>query len=261
MTPNDNLSDLRIGHQPTLRLRVVEVLRNAILDGRFQPGERLVERKLCELTGVSRTSVREALRHLETEGLVRNAPNRGPSVAGLTREDAIEIYEARRALEGPPGEQLPRQALEGLAGELFTRRATGAQMRAQKAALSQLRAAIASREMREISKRTTHFYDVLLDGCGNAVITSFLRSLNARVTFLRTRSMSQKGLAPHSLAEMRRIVDAIATGDARKARAACEEHVDRARDAALTMLGKRSEPESEPAPAARKTAAARPRRA
>ncbi len=248
MTPNDNLSDLRIGHQPTLRLRVVEVLRNAILDGRFQPGERLVERKLCELTGVSRTSVREALRHLETEGLVRNAPNRGPSVAGLTREDAIEIYEARRALEG-------------LAGELFTRRATGAQMRALKAALSQLRAAIASREMREISKRTTHFYDVLLDGCGNAVITSFLRSLNARVTFLRTRSMSQKGRAPHSLAEMRRIVDAIATGDARKARAACEEHVDRARDAALTMLGKRSEPESEPAPAARKTAAARPRRA
>src|SRR5579883_2837542 len=228
MTPNDNLSDLRIGHQPTLRLRVVEVLRNAILDGRFQPGERLVERKLCELTGVSRTSVREALRHLETEGLVRNAPNRGPSVAGLTREDAIEIYEARRAL---------------------------------KAALSQLRAAIASGEMREISKRTTHFYDVLLDGCGNAVITSFLRSLNARVTFLRTRSMSQKGRAPHSLAEMRRIVDAIATGDARKARAACEEHVDRARDAALTMLGKRSEPESQPAPAARKTAAARPRRA
>ena len=61
-----------------LRDQVLEVLRKAILDLRFKPGDRLIERELCEMVGVSRTSIREALRHLESEGLVTNKPNVGP---------------------------------------------------------------------------------------------------------------------------------------------------------------------------------------
>jgi DNA-binding GntR family transcriptional regulator len=229
MTTIDSFSDLRIGRQQTLRHQVVEALRNAILDCRFKPGDRLVERKLCELTGVSRTSVREALRHLESEGLVRNTPNKGQTVADVTAAEAGEIYEVRRALEG-------------LAGELFTRRAGASQVRALKDALGRMRAAFAAGVTRDIRNETTHFYEVLLTGCGNAVIAGMLRSLNARVMFLRATSMSQKGRGPHSLAEMRRIVDAIASGDPAAARRACEDHVDQARDAALEVLTNRAEP-------------------
>src|SRR5882672_4452774 len=84
----------------TLRQQVLEVLRGAILNFQFKPGDRLIERELCEMTGVSRTSVREALRHLESEGLVQNLPNKGPMVATVTGEEAREIFEVRRVLEG-----------------------------------------------------------------------------------------------------------------------------------------------------------------
>ena len=97
----------------TLRQQVLDVLRNAILEARFKPGDRLIERELCELTGVSRTSVREALRHLESEGLVRNIPNKGPTVATVGLEEAQQIYEMREALEGQAGRLFAQRAPAG----------------------------------------------------------------------------------------------------------------------------------------------------
>ena len=66
----------------TLRTMVEDRLRTAILTGHFETGQRLVERELCELFGVGRTSVREALRQLEAEGLVTTVPHKGPTAAG-----------------------------------------------------------------------------------------------------------------------------------------------------------------------------------
>src|SRR5438552_16463065 len=94
-------TDMRVVRNTvTLRQQVLEVLRGAILNFQFKPGDRLIERELCEMTGVSRTSVREALRHLESEGLVQNLPNKGPMVATVTADEAREIFEVRRVLEG-----------------------------------------------------------------------------------------------------------------------------------------------------------------
>ena len=83
----------------TLRELALEKMRDAILGRHFQPGDRLVERALCEQLGVSRTVVREVLRHLETEGLVETLPHQGPIVARLEPEQAAQIYELRAALE------------------------------------------------------------------------------------------------------------------------------------------------------------------
>src|SRR4051794_19741899 len=84
----------------TLHMRTVEVLRQAILEGHFKPGDRLVERKLCEMTGVGRSSIREALRQLEAEQLIEYTPNRGPTVTVITPEKAEELYQVRGAIEG-----------------------------------------------------------------------------------------------------------------------------------------------------------------
>ena len=84
----------------TLRELTLDKVRNAIVTGHFRPGDRLVERDLCSQLGVSRTVVREVLRHLETEGLVVNPPTRGPMVASLDIGEARQIYEIRGALEG-----------------------------------------------------------------------------------------------------------------------------------------------------------------
>src|SRR5215813_6435109 len=83
----------------TLRGLALEKMRDAILDFRLRPGERLVERTLCERLGVSRTVVREVLRHLEAEGLVESIPQQGPAVARPDPARAAQIYEIRALLE------------------------------------------------------------------------------------------------------------------------------------------------------------------
>src|SRR4029077_9690837 len=99
-SPVANVTSLLVDRPwPRLRERVVEILRSAIRRGQFAPGERLTERKLGMLVGVSRTVIREALRQLEADGLVDNIPYRGPSVAVYSREQVIEIYDVRNALE------------------------------------------------------------------------------------------------------------------------------------------------------------------
>ena len=224
MTASDIQASLRIKRQTTtLRQQVLEALRNAILDFQFKPGDRLVERELCELTGVSRTSVREALRHLESEGLVENVANRGPTVAALTVEDARQIYEVR-------------SALEALAGALFAERASEAQRQALVAATRKLEDAFASGDRRRIRQQTSRYYDVLLEGSGNKFVGDMIRGLQARVMFLRSTSMSHPGRAPASLAEMQRITKAIQKRDPKAAHEACRAHIDAARDAALAML-------------------------
>jgi DNA-binding GntR family transcriptional regulator len=224
MTVSDIQPSLRIKRQTTtLRQQVLEALRNAILDFQFKPGDRLVERELCEMTGVSRTSVREALRHLESEGLVENVANRGPTVATLTVEDARQIYEVR-------------SALEALAGALFAERASEAQRQALVAATRKLEDAFASGDRRRIRQQTSRYYDVLLEGSGNKFVGDMIRGLQARVMFLRSTSMSHPGRAPASLAEMQRITRAIQKRDPKAAHEACRVHIEAARDAALAML-------------------------
>ncbi len=84
----------------TLRELTLDKVRIAILNQYFKPGQRLIERSLCEELGVSRTVVREVLRHLETEGLVQSVPKQGPIVAVIDADTTRQIYELRSLLEG-----------------------------------------------------------------------------------------------------------------------------------------------------------------
>ena len=93
-------TNLNVNEYLPLRDVVFNTLRQAIITGEFAPGERLMEISLANRLGVSRTPVREALRQLELEGLVRIIPNRGAFVEGITKEDVKDIYEIRARLEG-----------------------------------------------------------------------------------------------------------------------------------------------------------------
>lgn len=206
-----------------LRMQVVQLLRDAILVGDFKPGERLIETPLCERFGVSRTVVREAIRQLESEGLITLVANRGPVVTALSQDDAIALYEVRAALEG-------------LAGARFAQRATERQKRRLDGALGQVARAFESGDDRLRLRAKDHFYDVLLEGAGNPIITSTLRGIHARVQLLRGLSMQAPGRADESLAELRAIFEAVMQGDSARARSACEDHVNNAASAALAML-------------------------
>src|SRR5437773_11171615 len=101
-------STLRIEDVPTVRSMVAQKLREAIMSGRLKPGQRLIERELCEMTGVSRPSIREALRLLEADGLVHTVPHRGPVVSPLRLEEARQLYPARAVLQGLARPKRPR---------------------------------------------------------------------------------------------------------------------------------------------------------
>lgn len=208
---------------PTLRQQVVDVLRGAIVDGKFLPGERLVERELCERTGMSRTTVREALRHLESEGFIENVPNRGPVVATVSIDQAREVYEAR-------------VALEGAAGRLFIERASPAQVARLRAAVDRFEAAVNSGSMSRMIAAKTAFYDIFFEGINNEIIAGTVRSLNLRMKFLRAQSMSQPGRAPQSVIEIRKILAAIEARDAAAAQQACADHVLQAASVGLKVL-------------------------
>src|SRR5699024_9343417 len=94
-----NKVNLQIGDREMLHNKVCSVLRKAILKGEFKAGERLVQTELAERIGVSRMPIREALRTLEIEGLVKLEPHKGAVVREISKEDITEIYELRSILE------------------------------------------------------------------------------------------------------------------------------------------------------------------
>jgi DNA-binding GntR family transcriptional regulator len=222
---------LRVERAPALiRSQVLDNLRQAILDRRLAPGQRLIERELVELTGVSRTSVREALRELAAEGLVTAIPNKGTVVTMVSAEEARQLYQVR-------------SALEALAGRLFVENAGPAQRKALVRALDKIDR-LAARHAPLLAAKDA-FYDVLFEGGGNAALRSVVGGLHARVSVLRSLSLSVPGRTAHTLAEIHAIVDAILAGDADAAAAACARHVEEAGRVVLAALAEDSRPGSD----------------
>jgi DNA-binding GntR family transcriptional regulator len=215
---------MRIVREPApIRKQTAAFLRNAISEGHFKPSERLIERKLCELVSVSRTSIREALRELEAEGLIKVIPNKGPVVANLTSEEAREIYQVRIVMES-------------LACRLFAQRASTSQIEELVGMLNHFERAASKAGGREWVKAKNDFYTIILNGCGNTLVKSFLASLHARISLLRSTSMSQPGRPEQSLKEITAIVRAIARRDPEAAWENSAIHLRNAEAVALKAL-------------------------
>jgi DNA-binding GntR family transcriptional regulator len=205
-------STLRIEDVPTVRSMVAQKLREAIMSGTFKPGQRLVERELCEMTGVSRPSIREALRLLEADGLVNTVPHRGPVVSTISLDEAKQLYAARAVLEGFAGRECARLHDPAFAeGDLMT-----------------------------ALEAKTEFYAALIGGCQNAFIERMLRPLHDRITLLRITSMSQPKRINKSLREVTAIWRAIQNGDPDLAEQCCVDHIKAAAVAALSMIERTS---------------------
>nr|WP_221375019.1 GntR family transcriptional regulator [Actinoplanes polyasparticus] len=218
---------LRVERAPALiRSQVTDNLRQAILDRRLAPGQRLIERELVEMTGVSRTSVREALRELAAEGLVTAIPNKGTVVASVSAEEARQIYQVR-------------EALEALAGRLFVQNASPSHLKALRRALEKVERA--ADKGQPILAAKDAFYEVLFEGGGNDALKSVAGSLHARVSVLRSLSTSVPGRLEHSVEELQTIVDAAERRDADAVSALCALHVKNAGRAGLEALAEQGE--------------------
>lgn len=217
-------ADLNLRISPrTVQQETVDKLRLAILSGLFQPGSRLVESQLCAQLGISRPSLREALRSLEAERLIEIVPNRGPSIPALSWEEATAIYEVRELLEveaaGRCASRIPAEQLRELERSLLA-----------------FEEAAASHDSLAQVTTAADFYSIILANCGNPILEEVHRGLVARISFFRGRSMSLEGRAQSSLAEMRDIYESIAAGDEKAARKASKKHLLKAKAAAKVAM-------------------------
>jgi len=206
-----------------VREQAAKNIREAIISGFYSPGQRLYEKELCELTGVSRTSIREALRQLEAEGIIKMLPSRGPCVAKLTLDEVRENYEVRMILESH-------------AFRMFAERATEGQIREIDELLKNLERGYAARNSGDIVRLKDQFYERILDGCGNSLIRSFLKSINARTAFLRKITLSSNARMDESIREVKKIVRHLKKRDGEGAFLASIEHTTKAQEAALSSL-------------------------
>lgn len=204
-----------------LRQQVIQALRAAILNFELRPGQRLVERELIEQLEVSRTTVREALRELTSEGLVTVVPQRGAIVSVPSLEEAEDLYEIRALLES-------------LLIERFVQRADDGQLARLSAAVEHFASSTAETDdIRVVLDAKDRFYEVLVEGAGSPTLAGLIEGLQARVRLLRATSMSEPGRADVAVTELRAVVAAAERRQPQEAARLCAQHV---RNAAMTAL-------------------------
>lgn len=243
--PNTRLSPVEHQSAP-LRNKIMVALRSAIETGVLQPGARLVERDLCEQLNVSRTSLREALRELQAEGVLFQTGARGLSVGVVDREEAANAYRIRAVLEA-------------LVVEQFIEHADERDQRNLVKDAEALKTAYRSGDVSRILVSKRQFYDRICSGAQNALAFDIINRLVLRTSSLRSRSLARKPRQAQSVDEIDAIVEAILARDVAAARRAAQAHVDNAMASAFTVLEADEEAAAEP-PAA-KPAGRRPRAA
>lgn len=186
-------------------------LHNAILEQRLAPGTKLPEDGLGEIFGVSRTIVRKALLRLAHENLVEVRPNRGAVVASPTIEEAAEVFEARRVIEGA----LIDKMLPAIAKT---------QIEQLGALVSEERAAHGAGNRADLIRLSGAFHLCLAESAGNSVLSEYLKELVSR-TSLIISLYERPGNSACSHEEHAGIIDALAAKDAPRARALMDAHL------------------------------------
>ena len=189
---------------------VYEELRKQIIEGSLRPGERLREAEIANSLSVSRTPVREALKRLGSEGLFEYLPNRGAVVAGLTPQQAIELYTLRELLESEAARLAAQHALEP---EIEMLRDV---LRVQKEA---------GENPEKLARLNRVFHDTLYRLSHNRYLIDVLKKVRDYTVLLRETGYRAPGRAASAYKEHSEIVDAIARRDPEAAKAASQRHL------------------------------------
>jgi GntR family transcriptional regulator, trigonelline degradation regulator len=218
-------TDWSIAESPTLREQTVVTLREALLNEVFRPGDKLVERKLAEQTGVSRTSIREALSQLESEGLVTRVPGKGMVVTQLSEREIRQIYEARAILESAMA-------------RLFVERASQEQMEELARRIAEAGKTDTSELARLHAEKLDAVSDIIMQGAGNDITRQMTFLLRTRITYLRTVTtrVASAERRRDTMALLHDIFDALRERNADLAEELMRAYVERSAAFALSVL-------------------------
>ena len=213
----ETMSDkLKVNMNEYLPLRdvVFNTLRQAIITGEFAPGERLMEIALANRLGVSRTPVREAIRKLELEGLVKIIPNKGAYVTGITPKDVQDIYMIRSILEG----MCARWATEHITPEQI-------EQLEEIVLLSEFHLKKDKDKVVQVSDLDGKFHHVLYEASNSRIMEHTLSDFHKYVKMARMLSVGAKNRAEKSIEEHKAILEAIKKGDADEAERLANLHI------------------------------------
>ncbi len=188
----------------TLREKILETIRDAIIAGGLKPGEKVAEPELAERFGISRTPIREAFRQLESEGYLTVVPRKGAVVAAFSQRDVEEFYAIKSILEG----YAARRACEKL---------TPRDIEKLQAINDRLRQLAEEGDVKHFFKVHNSFHDLFVKAADNEKLTEMITALVGRFQRLRIASLSVPGRMEFSVGEHQKIIDAFRNKDAGQA--------------------------------------------
>jgi len=186
-------------HQ-TLREKILETIRDAILKGALKPGEKVAEPELAERFGISRTPIREAFRQLESEGYLTVIPRKGAVVAALSEKDVDEFYAIK-------------SILEGYAAELAATRLSQKEIEKLQAINEKLRNLAAEGDVKNFYRAHNEFHDLFIKAADNQKLAELIQQLGMKFLRLRMASLSAPGRMNISVAEHERLIEAFKMQD------------------------------------------------
>lgn len=196
----------------SLRGQVFHAIREDILKGRYKENDELRETTLGKELGVSRTPVREALRQLELEGLVKIIPNRGAFVTGISEKDVRDIYMVRSVLEGlcvqMAAEHMTKECIDELEEVLLL-----AEYYLEKG------------NMEQLTELDGKFHQILYTASESRILEHVLSDFHKYVQLARRNSVKTESRAQKSLEEHREILEALKENDAEKAEKLANTHI------------------------------------
>lgn len=195
-----------------LQERVADRVREAILEGSLQPGERLVEFRLSKQWNISRAPLREAIRQLAAEGLLTLSPHRGATVAEVSLEELHELFSVR-------------SMLEAFGAGLAAKSASPDHLAAMRHQIAEMRASLARRDLSAFYVAGLEFHSILMGASGNSVFRR-IYDQNKR-QFRRYQALMPRlpDLPQNSIDEHQQILDAVEKGDADAASEAARHHI------------------------------------
>ena len=196
-----------------LRDIVFHTLRQAILMGDLEPGERLLEVSLAEKLGVSRTPVREAIRKLELEGLVLMMPRRGAEVAKISEKNLRDVLEVRRGLEE-------------LSMELAVLRMEDDKLAELEDVNAAFEKKLSGTDLTAIAEADERFHMVIYEATGNERLVQVINNIKDQMYRYRLEYIKDKEKRKGLFAEHQQIIETLKAKDVPRAKLAIKEHID-----------------------------------
>jgi DNA-binding GntR family transcriptional regulator len=192
---------------------LVLYIKQQIIDGELNPGDRIVETKLARELGISQTPVREAIRQLMGEGIITIAPNRGPLVRSLNMKDVFEIYSLRAMLEG-------------LSIRLATQNATEEDIIKLEHFYQQMKEKLHDDSVNSLLQDSLYIHQSIINLSNHSRLISMYKSINFQISLVN-RILGRKSTKQKELDQHWELIEALVQRDPDKAEKVMREHIYR----------------------------------